>query len=293
MHTQSKSAQRLHASRGLAMTISLAFLFGIAAIDYITGRETSFTLLYLLPVSIAAWFIGPRAGIVMSVAAAVCGLVIGLAGERLLAVAFWNAGAKFGVYLTFSTLLSYLKTHHAGMSVLRTLNRTIMMTVACAVLLALVGAVLQRQFPTAAALLNSDSASLPASKPSSALVALAVKVDETLKTSRPVMLGSRDPSGPSCVAIIKTGDVKDAVPNNPGDWNGGPGTTMATLYYFDRQNNKSPMQDFEWHQHRLKTYLENEAAIKAVAAKRAHELAGEALRFYETTNAWSAVPNDL
>ena len=44
------------------------------------------------------------------------------------------------------------------------------------------------------------------------------------------MLGSRDPSGPSCVAVIKTGDVKDAVPNNPGDWNGGPGTTMAYPY---------------------------------------------------------------
>src|SRR5205823_417574 len=188
---------------------------------------------------------------------------------------------------------SYLKTHHAGMSVLRTLNRTLMMTVGCAILLALVGAVLQRQFPPAAALTNGDPSSLPASKPSSALASLALKVDETLKTSRPVMLGSRDPSGPSCVAVIKTGDVKDAVPNNPGDWNGGPGTTMATLYYFDRQNNKSPLQDFEWHQHRLKTYLENEAASNAAAAKSAHELAEEALRFYETVNAWSAVPSDL
>src|SRR5439155_12311188 len=101
MHTQSKSAHRLHSSRGLALTISLVLLFGIAAIDYVTGRETSFTLLYLLPVSIAAWFIGPRAGLAISVGAAVLGLFVGLIGEQTLAIAFCNAGAKFGVYLTF------------------------------------------------------------------------------------------------------------------------------------------------------------------------------------------------
>ena len=107
------------------------------------------------------------------------------------------------------------------------------------------------------------------------------------------MLGSRDPSGPSCVTVFKTGDVKDNVPSNPGDWNGGPGTTMATLYYFDRQNNKSPVQDFEWHQHRLKTFLQNEAASNVAASKNAHELAEQAQRFYETVNAWSSVPTDV
>src|SRR3954470_11673251 len=173
--------------------------------------------------------------------------------------------------------------------------------VTCAVLLVGVGVgvLLQRQFAVNAAQTttpqtsNSSEAISPASKPSDALMSLAAKVDECLRLSRPVMLGSRDPAGQSCVAVVQRGDVKNGVPNNPGDWNGGPGTTMATLYYFDRQNNKSPLTDFEWHQHRLKTYLENEAAINVAAAKSAHELADEALRFYETTNAWSAVPGDL
>ena len=118
-------------------------------------------------------------------------------------------------------------------------------------------------------------------------------MNEVLKTSRPILLGSRDPRGQSCVTVIKTGEVNNAVPSNPGDWNGGPGTTMATLYYFDRQNNKSPMQDFNWHQTRLKTYLQNESASNEVAAGIAHDLAEQSMRFYETTEAWANVPADL
>ena len=97
-------------------------------------------------------------------------------------------------------------------------------------------------------------------------------------------------AGQSCVAVVRTGDVHDVVPSNPGDWNGGPGTTMATLYYFDRQNNKSPMADFNWHQTRLKTYLQNEAATNAEASRVAHDLAEQAMAFSETANTWPSVP---
>jgi hypothetical protein len=131
------------------------------------------------------------------------------------------------------------------------------------------------------------------SKPATAMAMLAAKVDEALKSSRPLLLGSRDPRGQSCVAVVHTGDVKDTVPANPGDWNGGPGTTMATLYYFDRQNNKSPLADYTWHQTRLKTYLQNESASNAQALKIAHELAEQSMAFYETACSWSVCPSDL
>ena len=101
------------------------------------------------------------------------------------------------------------------------------------------------------------------------------------------------PSGPSCVTVMHSGEVRDTPPTNPGDWNGGPGTTMATLYYFDRQNNKSPMQDFNWHQGRLKTYLQNESAINLPAEQMAHQLAEQANLFCETASAWSNFPPTL
>src|SRR5262249_20760744 len=110
---------------------------------------------------------------------------------------------------------------------------------------------------------------------------LADLVEEAMRTSRPILLGSRDPKGPSCVTIVHAGDIKDAIPNTPGDLNGGPGTTMATLYYFDRQNCKSPMEDFAWHQGRLKTFLENEAATNQAATELAHEFAEKTAHFWE------------
>jgi hypothetical protein len=41
------------------------------------------------------------------------------------------------------------------------------------------------------------------------------------------------------------------MPENLGDLDGGPGTSMAVLYFFDRREFKSPMQDFRWHQTRF------------------------------------------
>jgi len=46
-------------------------------LDYVTGRDFSFTLMYLAPISVAVWYIGPIAGLVLGFFAAACGLVIG------------------------------------------------------------------------------------------------------------------------------------------------------------------------------------------------------------------------
>ena len=49
------------------------------------------------------------------------------------------------------------------------------------------------------------------------------------------------------------------------------------------------MLDFVWHQRRLKTYLENEAATNRPAAELAHELAEKSREFWELANTWTAV----
>ncbi|HEX3357398.1 MAG TPA: hypothetical protein VHS31_10545, partial [Tepidisphaeraceae bacterium] len=168
-----------------------------------------------------------------------------------------------------------------------------LMVFAGLVLTAAIGAMLGRQYSTRAMPTEPTSGEVATSKPASALAGLAAKLDEAMQISRPILLGSRDPSGPSCVSIVHTGEVHDVLPSNPGDWNGGPGTTLATLYYFDRQSNKSPMTDFNWHQNRLKTYLQNESATNKEAAENAHELVQEAMRFSESANGWTSFPGDL
>src|SRR5439155_10511050 len=119
--------------------------------------------------------------------------------------------------------------------------------------------------------------------PQAMLAKLAALTESTMRLSRPVLLGSRDPTGPSCVTVVKTGDLKGERPNTMGDWNGGPGTTMAMLYSFDRQGCKSPQVDLAWHQNRLKTYLENEIETNKPAAELAHELAEKSRQFWELT----------
>jgi hypothetical protein len=169
-------------------------------------------------------------------------------------------------------------------------------------LLAAVAALLRRQ-GAAAVSTASRKATIAVSqtKPESAqevanlspLAELASLVERSMRASRPVLLGSRDPKGPSCVPVVHTGDVGPTLPDSPGDLNGGPGTTFATIYFFDRREIKSPHEDYLWHQTRLKTYFENEAAMNGPSAARAHELAEKARQFYEAVSELQEFPADL
>jgi hypothetical protein len=141
--------------------------------------------------------------------------------------------------------------------------------------------------------LTSVSTSSDTKTPEESLAELATLVSQCMRSSRPVLLGSRDPSGPSCVPIVNTGDVGDTVPDTPGDLDGGPGTSLATLYYFGRQGIKSPLEDLAWHQSRLKTFLENEAAVNQPAEESAHEFAEKSRRFWKLVGGWSQLPAGL
>ena len=44
------------------MLTSILLILAMSSLDYLTGAELSFSIFYLFPVSIAAWFVGRRAG---------------------------------------------------------------------------------------------------------------------------------------------------------------------------------------------------------------------------------------
>lgn len=99
----------LHRSRALALALTLALLAVVGYLDYATGPQMTFTLLYLLPISISAWFVGRRTGIIFCICAAVIGAVVELAAhETTLAISLWNGGVRFGVYFAFCWLLAHL-----------------------------------------------------------------------------------------------------------------------------------------------------------------------------------------
>jgi signal transduction histidine kinase len=100
-------------SRPLVAGIALGFVVLVGIADYVTGFEITFSIFYLLPIILAAWFVGSGFAIwvaVLSVAVAVGGDI--KAGEtyssRLVPV--WNASITFVFYLLFVWLLMRLKS---------------------------------------------------------------------------------------------------------------------------------------------------------------------------------------
>ncbi len=51
---------------------SVGILLSIGWLDYITGYEFGFFIFYFIPVAIAAWYCGPKDGICIAIASAVC-----------------------------------------------------------------------------------------------------------------------------------------------------------------------------------------------------------------------------
>jgi hypothetical protein len=65
LHYMSRQSRLYQMSLGFVLAILLCLL------DYLTGPEFSFSIFYLIPVSMIAWLTGRRSGIVMSAMSAV------------------------------------------------------------------------------------------------------------------------------------------------------------------------------------------------------------------------------
>src|SRR5439155_3632086 len=130
-------------------------------------------------------------------------------------------------------------------------------------------------------------------RPDRAMGEMASLLEQTLQVSRPVLLGSRDPRGPSCVSVVRRGEIQSTLPVTDGDADGGPGTRLATLYSLARQGIASPMHDYQWHQTRLRTLLENEIVLNRSALELSHRLAERARQFAAAADVWTTWPIGL
>jgi diguanylate cyclase (GGDEF)-like protein len=89
-------------SRLVWLAVGLILLGGVAYLDYITGVELSFSLFYLLPISLLAWAVRERFGLVIAFLSAGIWLVVDiLSGNRYSSVFthIWNAIIRLGFFL--------------------------------------------------------------------------------------------------------------------------------------------------------------------------------------------------
>lgn len=106
----------------IGVTVALVALVG--ALDYLTGFELSFAFFYVLPVGLAAWSLGRRAGLITSVASAVVWAVANqLAGNPQTAIPLlvWNTGTRLGFFVVVTELMT---RQRRALERERTLSRT-------------------------------------------------------------------------------------------------------------------------------------------------------------------------
>ena len=95
-------------------TLALSYLLlGVLGyIDYITGWELNFFLFYYAPISIVAWRLSRRSGMVMALCCAVCWYGVDLATDHPYSQAWfgvWNSGLRLLSFLILAMALSTIR----------------------------------------------------------------------------------------------------------------------------------------------------------------------------------------
>src|SRR5436305_6772741 len=101
MHDTAHLSAHTHVSRKrrwLFRGLSVLLLGVVAGLDHLTGQQTSLSLLYLLPLAVATWFVARSFGIVLAVLAGAYGSLIRFHDHPIFATQMWNAGMRFGVF---------------------------------------------------------------------------------------------------------------------------------------------------------------------------------------------------
>jgi hypothetical protein len=263
-----------HARFWLSIALSALVLAGVGLLDYATPPGISCLFFYLVPIGLAKWLAGKKAGFVFCIGAAAVSLSAALAAHQSFLSATWNAGIALAVFLTVIFLLHRLKGHGAELgSLVRTVPRICATAAVCACLLGGTALLAYRAFASGGGISGAEAGPL--------LAKMARDVQECMQASRPVLLGSRDPNGPSCIQIVMTGDVAGVgtMPVSTEDLDGGPGTRMTQMSFSPWMRGKTPTEDFAWHQGRLKTLLDNMAAGNRDPRRLSEDLAKDAREF--------------
>ena len=98
--------------KSLVFALSLLLVLVIGLVDYLASPDISVLVLFMLPIFIAVWFIGKRAGVTVSIlSGAVWTTIVLVTGHPYAhpTIPFWNVGTRLGFLLIFTHILGSLK----------------------------------------------------------------------------------------------------------------------------------------------------------------------------------------
>ncbi len=105
--------ERMSPLFSLIMGLLLVLITGV--MDWLTGYELSFSLFYLIPISMVSWFSGRGRGLFVSVASACSWFLADMLSGHSYghpAIAYWNTAIRFGFFLIVALLLAALRAAH-------------------------------------------------------------------------------------------------------------------------------------------------------------------------------------
>lgn len=83
----------------------------ITLVDYFSIRGVTYSLFYLVPISLAAWFVSQEIGMLIACLCAVAWLQVDVAVEEFIYswIPYWNTSVRLGVFLIVAWLISAQK----------------------------------------------------------------------------------------------------------------------------------------------------------------------------------------
>lgn len=122
-------------SPALVYGLAFAFVAAVGVLNFVAGPRLSLAIFYLMPVGLVTWNIGRRAGVASAIIVSTASVLGDVLSPRATHdfIPYWNALARFAVFLVFALLLGQLREiienqreradrEHAVSSDLRQLN---------------------------------------------------------------------------------------------------------------------------------------------------------------------------
>jgi hypothetical protein len=96
----------------LVLTFTVAVLAFTTWLDYLTGYEFGFFIFYFIPVSLAAWLVGRRAGVAIALASGACWFLSDRMANHPYSNAlfiYWETAMRLTSYLTTALTLARIR----------------------------------------------------------------------------------------------------------------------------------------------------------------------------------------
>lgn len=99
-------------SRFAIGAFSLFLIALIGAVDFWTGPELSFSVFYLLPIGLVAWYLRELHGYIFCILSIITWFLVDMASNQSYsnaAIPYWNAGVRLGFFIIVSFLLARMR----------------------------------------------------------------------------------------------------------------------------------------------------------------------------------------